>query len=64
MCCFLQGDLCSIYEERPDFCDFKRAYGFLGKYMTEEEYRAKTILHCEQLKKKKIENENLYKQQK
>lgn len=49
-CIFLKGNLCSIYEERPDLCDFKRAYPLLQSHMTENEYLQRTIQECERLK--------------
>ncbi|MDR2519002.1 MAG: hypothetical protein LBD13_06275 [Spirochaetaceae bacterium] len=50
VCGYLKGDLCSIYEKRPDFCDFKRAYGYFKDSMTEAEYLEKTRCFCELLK--------------
>ncbi|GMO32935.1 MAG: hypothetical protein Ta2F_08900 [Termitinemataceae bacterium] len=50
VCQYLQGDLCSIYETRPDLCDFKRAYKHLKNYMSEAEYKERTIKFCEELK--------------
>ena len=37
ICDFLQENLCTIYENRPDLCDYKRAYKYLEKYLTEKE---------------------------
>jgi Fe-S-cluster containining protein len=49
ICDFLQGNLCSRYETRPDLCDYKRAYKYFEKYLTEDEYRKKVIEVCEDL---------------
>jgi len=61
ICKFLQGDLCSIYENRPDLCDFKRAYKYLNNYFTESEYIENVIYFCEQLRSKKIKVKNVMK---
>jgi Fe-S-cluster containining protein len=54
ICNFLQENVCSIYEARPDFCSFQRGYNkYCKNYMTETEYYAKTIYYCEQLRKEK-----------
>ena len=50
ICHFLQDGLCSIYENRPDLCDFKRAYNHLKDYFTEYEYIENVMRSCEQLK--------------
>lgn len=49
ICAFLQDNICAIYENRPDLCDYKRAYKYLKKYLTETEYRKKVIEACEKL---------------
>jgi Fe-S-cluster containining protein len=60
VCIFLRGDLCSIYENRPDLCDYKRAYKHLKKYMTETEYYEKIIYYCKHLKElKSIRNRTI-----
>jgi len=53
ICEYLHGDLCSIYENRPDLCDFKRAYKYLKNYLTESEYIENVIHFCEHLKSEK-----------
>jgi Fe-S-cluster containining protein len=53
VCQYLQGDLCSIYKNRPDLCDYKRAYKYLKGNMTETEYQERTLYYCEQLKASK-----------
>jgi len=54
ICLFLQDDLCSIYENRPDLCDFKRAYKYIKNYFTESEYIENVMYFCEQLKSKRM----------
>ncbi|MDR2535540.1 MAG: YkgJ family cysteine cluster protein, partial [Treponema sp.] len=56
ICDFLQDNLCTIYENRPDLCDYKRAYKYFEKYLTENEYRNKVIEACEELMKLKDKN--------
>jgi Fe-S-cluster containining protein len=58
ICQFLQGDLCSIYEHRPDLCVYKRAYKYLKNYFTESEYLKNVMYFCEQLKSKRMKLES------
>jgi Fe-S-cluster containining protein len=50
ICDFLRDDLCSIYETRPDLCDYKRAYKYFDGYLSETEYREQVIYFCKKLK--------------
>jgi Fe-S-cluster containining protein len=53
ICDFLHGDLCAIYENRPDLCDYKRAYKYFEKELTENEYTKMVIYFCKKLKENK-----------
>jgi Fe-S-cluster containining protein len=53
ICGFLQGDLCAIYENRPDLCDYKRAYKYVEDYLTEIEYMEKIVYFCEKFRQMK-----------
>jgi Fe-S-cluster containining protein len=55
ICNFLQGDICSIYENRPDLCDFKRAYKYFKEHWAEKEYCKRVTYFCKQLKELKLE---------
>jgi Fe-S-cluster containining protein len=53
ICNFLEGDICIIYNSRPDFCDYKRAYKYFEEYLTETEYREMVISFCEKFRQMK-----------
>jgi Fe-S-cluster containining protein len=53
ICDFLQGNLCSIYENRPNLCDYKRAYKYFEGYLSETEYREQVIYFCEKFNQMK-----------
>jgi Fe-S-cluster containining protein len=53
VCNFLKGDLCSIYEDRPDFCNFKRWFKYYKGTTTEKIFYTKLKNNCDLLKKMK-----------
>jgi Fe-S-cluster containining protein len=53
VCNYLKGDLCSVYEHRPDLCDYKRAYKYFNAQWTENEYRDNVNNACARLRKNK-----------
>lgn len=51
VCKYLVGNLCSIYDNRPDICNIEKGYQlFFEKIMTKEEYYSLTIQACNILK--------------
>lgn len=52
ICKYLDGNLCSIYENRPLLCRVDECYDlFFHEYMTREEYYQLNITECQKLKK-------------
>lgn len=52
VCKFLEGNLCSIYEERPIKCKIDDCYDLYFKdYMTKAAYYEMNYAMCEELKK-------------
>jgi hypothetical protein len=53
VCKYLVGNLCSIYENRPDICNVDKAYNlYFSKIMTKEEYYSQNYNTCKILKEK------------
>ncbi len=53
VCKYLVGNLCSIYENRPDICNVDKAYNlYFSKIMTKEEYYSQNYNACKILKEK------------
>ena len=50
VCLYLNGNNCSIYNSRPDFCNFNRAYSYCRDKMSKLEYVRQTIQNCDLLK--------------
>lgn len=51
ICKYLVGNLCSIYETRPDICNIEKGYDlFFKEFMTKEEYYSLNIQACKILK--------------
>jgi len=60
VCDFLVGNLCSIYENRPDLCNYKRTYLLFRKNMTIEEYHQTIVFYCEQFRLKSKSPNNCF----
>ena len=59
ICKFLEGNLCSIYSERPLICRIDSAYDvFFSKFITKEEYYEKNISACNSLNRKARVSDN------
>ena len=54
ICDFLQENLCTVYENRPDLCDYKRAYAYFKNDLSENEYAKKIWYFCEILREKRV----------
>lgn len=50
VCRFLQGNLCSIYESRPDICNVEKMYPVFASIMSREEYDRAMADSCAQIK--------------
>ena len=50
VCIYLKGNLCSIYESRPDICNVEKMYVFFKEQMSEEEYLQLMSNSCKVLK--------------
>lgn len=50
VCRFLQGNLCSIYESRPDICNVEKMYPAFASVMSREEYDRAMADSCAQIK--------------
>lgn len=50
VCRFLQGNLCSIYESRPDICNVEKMYPVFASIMSREEYDRAMSDSCAQIK--------------
>ncbi|MDR1458754.1 MAG: YkgJ family cysteine cluster protein [Bacteroidales bacterium] len=59
VCNYLKKNLCSIYDDRPDFCDFKRWYKYYKATMSEKEYYERVKYNCDQLKNMKESGGNV-----
>ena len=54
VCKYLEGNLCSIYEQRPLLCRIDECYEkFFRDSMTLDEYYALNLENCKKLKKMK-----------
>lgn len=52
VCKFLDGNICSIYDERPLLCRIDESYEvFFSKKMTREEFYNLNKIMCDELKK-------------
>ena len=49
-CRFLQGNLCSIYESRPDICNVEKMYPAFATSMSREEYDKAMADSCVKIK--------------
>jgi Fe-S-cluster containining protein len=52
VCNYLEKDLCTIYENRPDFCNFSLAYRYFSDHLTYNEYEETIVYWCEMIKRK------------
>lgn len=53
VCKYLDGTLCSVYEDRPLFCRIDECYEqFFKDEMSIEEYYNANLMMCEQLREK------------
>lgn len=52
VCKYLNGNLCMIYEKRPDICNVEKMYFFYKDELEYEEYLKMNEKACEQLKEK------------
>ena len=50
VCIYLQDNLCSIYESRPDICNVEKMYSSFKEQMSEEEYSRLMTESCKCLK--------------
>lgn len=50
VCRFLQGNLCSIYESRPDICNVEKMYPAFASVMSREEYDKAMTDSCVKIK--------------
>lgn len=56
ICIYLEGDLCSIYDERPLLCRIDESYKvFFSSLYTKEEYYRLNKKACDNMKKDKEE---------
>jgi Fe-S-cluster containining protein len=54
VCRYLSGNLCSIYNERPEICNIERMYYlYFKKIMSENEFVIANLKSCLQLAEKK-----------
>lgn len=60
-CQYLDGDKCTIYDDRPDVCNYRKLYSKLSKYYSPEEYYQISIRFCEEIKLIKKEREKAVK---
>lgn len=51
VCIHLQGNLCDIYESRPDICNVKKMYSRFSNKLSFDEYMDVMNESCEYLKK-------------
>ena len=59
VCKFLRGNLCSIYEKRPDICNVDKMYPAFSSIMSHDEYDELMEASCTRIKemfKKKTPN--------
>ena len=50
VCRFLQGNLCTIYEKRPDICNVEKMYPAFASIMSREEYDEIMAESCVKIK--------------
>ena len=50
VCKFLQGNLCSIYENRPDICNVEKMYPVFASVMSRQEYEEAMVASCAKIK--------------
>ena len=55
ICKYLEGNLCSIYEDRPPLCRVEDCYVLFQDRMSYEEYLALNYKYCAEFKKAKEE---------
>jgi Fe-S-cluster containining protein len=58
VCKYLDGDLCTIYETRPDVCNYHKAYQYFQDQLTEEQFYNTAVYYCNQLKQQKTEEKS------
>lgn len=51
VCIHLQGNLCDIYDHRPDICNVEKMFSQFSSRMTYDEYLALMSNSCDHLKK-------------
>lgn len=56
VCKYLVNDQCSIYENRPDLCQYDALYEMLKDQISLEDYDKLSVVYCEQLQNLKKEN--------
>lgn len=60
VCRHLKGDLCEIYENRPDLCGYDSLFNILKEEISLESYDRLSAQYCLQLqgiKKQRLQNE-------
>lgn len=50
VCRFLKGNLCSIYDHRPDICNVERMYPAFAYVMSRKEYDEAMAVACVRIK--------------
>ena len=50
VCKYLQGNLCSIYENRPDICNVEKMYPAFASVMSRKEYEEAMVASCARIK--------------
>ena len=50
ICRYLEGSLCSIYENRPDICNVEKMYPAFASIMSREEYEEAMAESCSKIK--------------
>ncbi len=46
VCIHLKGNLCDIYEDRPDICNYTKAYHKYFYHLSPEEYHRIIVKNC------------------
>lgn len=49
-CIHLENNLCSIYEDRPDVCNYKKLYNLIKTIYSPTEYYEITVKLCNEIK--------------
>ena len=57
ICKYLEGNLCSIYDHRPDLCRRDKVYEMFKNQMSEEEFMNKVVEYCNYFQEVKKSND-------